>query len=212
MRTTFVWDDTYRWSGVIYAPDVPLRERRPFFPEGLAPYKLRQRRFRNRWDGRAILLADLLGSQRMKKVQQACEDVWRAAKPFAGMVDLVELEHRLGEELWTCAQLEQEISKLVREGNRGGFETRAVWEEIQDQIDKRRQQLEQLTEEYKALYAEAGADAAAMNDVVAEALARVQVLDESRPIQDAVIWAQSLREIVAQHNTKAGGGEESSKP
>lgn len=72
MTTEYVWDYTYRWSGVIYAPDVPLRERKVFDRSAFAPYGLLKRRFRKTWDGRAVLLADLgdAGEHRMRKVQQ----------------------------------------------------------------------------------------------------------------------------------------------
>ncbi|MFD8609533.1 hypothetical protein [Streptomyces sp. NPDC059631] len=211
---TFVWDDTFRWSGVVYAPQVPLRERRHFVPDGgLSPYTLRYRRFRNRWGGRAILHDDLgnSGTQRIKEVQRACEGVWRAARQFADMVDLIELEHRLSEELWICAQLQREIRKMMMAGVEGGFATRAAEETIEGQIVERQQHLNQLKEEYEALYYEVGADPAVMTDAIGEALTRAQAFGDARPIHDAVIWTRSLREIIVR-GTKAGEEERLPKP
>lgn len=54
-------------------------------------------------------------------------------------------------------------------------------------------------DECRALYAEGGADPGAASDVVREALLTAQVLGQRRPIDEAVLWTQSLREVVAQH-------------
>ena len=69
---------------------------------------------------------------------------------------------------------------------------------ILDQIADRKGQLAQLREEYKALYAENGADPA----TVREALLHTQALNNRRPITDTAMWTQSLREIVAQYSSR----------
>ncbi|KFG71339.1 hypothetical protein [Streptomyces mutabilis] len=200
---TFVWDDTYRFREVVYAPEVPLSERQEFHVEGVLPYELRKRRFRRRWGGRAVLLADLgsLGAEHIEKAQHTCGEAWRAAKSLAGVVDLVELDHRLSEELWTLAQLELKVWLMVREGVRRNYETHAARKVIDDQITARQQQLEELRDELKAFYDEGGADLTAVSDAVRDVL--MQALDEVRPIQYAVVSTRSLREIVTQYRSQA---------
>lgn len=205
VTTAYVWEDTLRWSGAVYAPNVPFKERK-YLSSNLtdeSPFKWTLWRFRKRWQGRALAHYDLreMGSAaRIRGVQKACEEVWRAAKPFAGVVDLGELDHRLSEELWTCAQLVHQLVKLQSEA----YDTSAAEKVLADQVTERQRQLEQLRDEYKALYAEGGADPAAVSDAVREALLQAQTLGESRPIEDAVMWTQSLRDIVAQHSTRTG--------
>ncbi|MEU8893937.1 hypothetical protein [Streptomyces sp. NPDC048442] len=206
MTMTSVWDRTSAWSGVVYAPDVPLAERRPFNREARLPlssgysgYQRACRRFRKRWQGRALLLDDArVVTPRdisVWRVQESCGQVWEAGRSLAGVLDLGELEYRLSDELWMCAQLAHEAAKLFRET----YDTSAARKVLEDQIAERQRRLAMLRDEYTALYAEGGADPAAVSDTVREALLRAQSLGEHRPIDDAVMWTQSLREIVVEY-------------
>ncbi|MFC9916689.1 hypothetical protein [Streptomyces sp. NPDC127197] len=125
-------------------------------------------------------------------------DVWWAAKPLANVVDLDELEHQLNDELWTCTQLVIQLAKVNREVPSESPAPKGIL----DQIADRKRQLAQLRDEYEALYAETGADPATVTDAVREALLHAQALNEHRPIADTVTWTQSLREIVAEYNTR----------
>ncbi|MFF4756871.1 hypothetical protein ACWD5R_44735 [Streptomyces sp. NPDC002514] len=80
------------------------------------------------------------GTGRIDDIRHWCEEVWRAAKPLAGVVDLGELEYRLSDELWTCAQLIHQMVTL-REVR---YDTSAARKVLADQITGRRRQLEQL--------------------------------------------------------------------
>lgn len=206
-RSAFSWDSYDAYRRVVYAPDVPLEERRD--PElGLLPWKTTLTRFRKRWGNRAVLLADLPNEYLVQGVRDVCKEVWWAAKPLAGVVDLNDLEHRLSDELWTCAQLVIELTKVMREAPEGSPARKVIL----DQITSRKHQLIQLRDEYKALYAENGADPATVTDAVREALLRAQVLDDDRPIADNVMWAQSLREITAQNRPRTDRAQTESEP
>lgn len=91
------------------------------------------------------------------------------------------------------------------QGVRGGFKTSAAQKVLGEQFDGRLQQLEQLRDEYKALYAETSADPATANETIRNALMRAQALDDTRPIQEAVLWTQSLRDIVTEHRQQIEG-------
>ncbi|WP_331765356.1 hypothetical protein OG747_52880 (plasmid) [Streptomyces sp. NBC_01384] len=212
MATAYVWDDTLRWSGAVYAPDVPLKERK-YLTSNLGyepPPKWALRRFRKRWHGRALAHCDLqeIGSEKgayghIQEVREACEEVWAAAKPIAGVVELGDVDQRLSEELWTCAQLVHQLATLQSET----YDTSGAEKVITAQVSERTRHLEQLRDEYRALYADDGADPAVVSDAVREALMRAQTLGERRPIDDAVMWTQSLRSIVTQHVARAEQSE-----
>ena len=71
--------------GVSALPSAPA--------QSLEAWKVTLRRFKERWDGRAILLADLAKASLVIEVRNACKEVWRAAKPLAGVIDPHELEY-----------------------------------------------------------------------------------------------------------------------
>jgi hypothetical protein len=182
MTSTFVWHRFVDDDQAVFAPDVPLEERREPEP-GLLPQEMTLRRFTRRWEGRAVLLSDLAHAYEVREVRGACKKVWAAAKPLASVVDLHDLEYRLNDELWTCVQLAVQLAKVSRETPVGS----PAGQVILDQITDRKDQLDQLRAEYEALSAESGADPATVTDAVREALLHAQALNDRRPITDTVM-------------------------
>lgn len=155
MTSTFIWDRFVDHDQVVFAPDVPLEERREPRP-GLLPWWVTLRRFKERWEGRAVLLAELADVHHVREVRKACREVWWAAKPLAGVVDLHQLEDQLNDELWTCTQLVIQLARVSREVPNESPARKLIL----DQIADRKGQLHQLRDEYETLYTEAGADPA----------------------------------------------------
>lgn len=74
MTSTFAWDRFIEHDQVVFAPDVPLQERREPEP-GLLTRVMALRRFTKRWEGRAVLLSDLAYAYEVREVRGACKKV-----------------------------------------------------------------------------------------------------------------------------------------
>ncbi len=197
-------DTSYDWRGimgpaVVYAPDVP-RDRRPR-EKGVDTLRLRG------WGaGRKV---ERLGDQALESLYfgdahldfgefwRACCAVWESARPVAGVVDLIEVDHLLAAELWTAAQLVAELSNLEKES----FDTGVASKQIRAQLESRRSDLEVLAELHRKLAEAAGADSVAAPDAVRRALDRAEVLNAHRPVRDLGELTDSLREVIERPGT-----------